>query len=94
MSDIQPASLSKAEERRLKYKAYYEAHKDHINSYRKQSGLAKRSYDKYYESRKEMIKRKNLERYYRKKEETLRLAIPLEQSPDVEEVQELENSPA
>ena len=76
--------LSTNDKRRAKYKAYYEAHRDHINAYRKESGLAKKSYNRYYSSNKEIIRQKNLARYYQKKEETLRQAIPLvESQPDV-----------
>ena len=48
---------------------YYHANKEKIHQYRKDSGLSERSYKKYYEANKEIIRQKNLARYHRKKRE-------------------------
>lgn len=48
---------------------YYHNHKEKIHQYRKESGLSERSYKKYYQANKEIIKQKNLARYHRKKQE-------------------------
>jgi hypothetical protein len=48
---------------------YYHDNKEKINQYRKESGLSERSYKKYYQANKEIIKQKNLARYHHKKQE-------------------------
>ena len=51
------------------YKPYYEKNKQKINDYRRESGLGRRCFAKYYETHKEEVKAKNLARYHRKKAE-------------------------
>lgn len=62
---------------------YYHDHKEKIHQYRKESGLSERSYKKYYQANKEIIKQKNLARYYRKKEE--QALIEIQQKEKIEE---------
>ena len=51
------------------YKPYYEKNKQKINDYRRESGLGRKCFAKYYETHKEEVKAKNLARYHRKKAE-------------------------
>ena len=53
--------------KREKYNKYYHAHKEHIRQYRKESGVAHKSYEIYYEKKKEYLRQRNLQRYYEKK---------------------------
>lgn len=51
------------------YKPYYEKNKQRINDYRRESGLGRKCFAKYYETHKEEVRAKNLARYHRKKAE-------------------------
>lgn len=90
----------KAQKKREKYNAYYHAHKERIQEYRKESGLAHKSYLSYYEKNKEILRARNLARYYEKKllaaQALSRQDRKTEQSDDLQaaDLQDLEDTPA
>lgn len=83
------ANTQKIEAKRAKYREYYYNHHEHIINYRKESGVAQKSYQKYYGEKAEIIRAKNLARYHAKKAERLALERP----PATEDVK-VEESPA
>ena len=51
------------------YRPYWQANREKINTYRRESELGKRASKRYYVKNAGMVSSKNLARYYRKKEE-------------------------